>query len=58
MYKEDVCVLDYYLKLKSAHKINYDATSFTDIFYHKRNTIVLTQNKNINHSFMCEYIGI
>ena len=40
-YKEDICVLDYYLKLKSAHKISYDATLSTDIFYHKCNIISL-----------------
>ena len=44
-------MLDYHLKLKSAHNIRYDATSSTDIFYHKCNIIVLTQSKRINLSF-------
>ena len=48
IYKEDICVLDYYLKLKSARSISLDTTSSTDIFY---NIIVLMQNKSINHSF-------
>ena len=47
-------MLDYYLKSKSAHNISYDATSSTDIFYHKC-IIVLTQKKSINHSF-CVWI--
>ena len=42
MYKDEICVLDYYLKLKSGHNISYDATLSTDIFYHKCNIIVLT----------------
>ena len=48
IHKEDICVLDYFLKLKRAHNISYDATSSTEIFYHKCNIIVLTQNKSIN----------
>ena len=42
---------DYCLNLKSAHNISYDAASFTAVFYHKCNIIVLTENKSINHLF-------
>ena len=37
-------VLDYYLKLKNALSISYNATSSTDIVYHEWNIIVLSQN--------------
>ena len=52
-------MLDYYLKLKSAHNISYDATSSIYTIYHKCKIIVLTQNRSIICiHFMCEYIGI
>ena len=31
--RRHLCVLDDYLKLKRAHNISYDATSFTDMFH-------------------------
>ena len=43
------------LKMSSTHNIRYDATSSTDIFYHKYINIKITAF--IIH-FMCEYIRI
>ena len=49
-------MLDYYLKLKSAHNTRYDAISSIDIFYHKCTINLLTQNKAITIYFMSEYM--
>ena len=55
IYEEDICVLDYYLKLKSGHNIIYDATSSTDVFYHKFKIIVLSHSKSISQIRLTGY---